>query len=231
MYSRRFRGAGPELKFKDVTMYKNVDQDVQTAGGVMGTEDSPDKGINFVAQGEGAYQRIGSRFSIHQLEVRGYFERKPVQWDSTEEVEDCRCRIAIVLDKQCNGASTTYQNVFNNDVGYDGVENSSAVDWFQRVENNKRFVILWDKVLNLKAPQTIAPEVLDTDPSIAGGALVHFKKTFKFKTPIVIEMGGTTAVVDNVKSNNLICCVATDQHNEFFGPAITVTTRILYTDR
>jgi len=230
MYSRRFRGQGPELKFKDTCMYKDVAQDMQTAGGVMGTEESPDIGINFVAQGEAAYQRIGSRFSIVELQLKGVFERKPAEFTNNEQLEDCRCRLAIVLDKQCNGASTTYANVFNNDVGVVNYVDSSAVDWFQRVENNKRFTILYDEVKNLKAPQTEAYHETTDTTSTTGGSLVYFKKTLRFKTPIVIEMGGTTDIVDNVKSNNLIVCVATDQHDEF-GPSCQVTTRILYTDR
>jgi len=232
LYSGRFQGQGAERKFKDTCMFKDASQDMQTAGGVMGTEESPDTGINFVAQGPAAYNRVGSRFSVHELHVKGQFEREPVAgYGNPEELEEMRCRIAIVLDKQCNGASTTYDQVFNDDVGVTNYGDSSAVDWFQRVENNKRFLILWDKVLKLRAPfQSTDAEAVD-EGVLLGGAVATFNKVLKFKKPIVIEMGSTEALVDNVKSNNLICCVATDNHATSFGPSCAVTTRIVFTDR
>jgi len=213
-------------------MFKDQTQDLQTAGGVMGTEADPDQGINFVQQGPGAYQRIGSRFSVEELHVNGFFERLALPAvGNIEELQEFRCRVVIVLDKQCNGASTQYQQVFNNDVGYDGNLNDLPVDWKQRVENNKRFLILWDKIMTMKAPSAVAfLESTDTDAATTG-AIARFEKKLKFKTPIVIEMGGSDPVIANVKSNNLICLVATDQHTDQMGPTVTVNTRILFTDR
>jgi len=232
LYSGRFRGAGAERKFKDTMMFKDITQDLQTAGGIMGTEVDPDSGINFVKQGPAAFERVGSRFSIHELHVKGFFERKPVlDFGNIEELEEMRCRVAIVLDKQCNGASTTYQTVFNNDVGIVNAANTSAVDWMQRVENNKRFIVLWDKVMTLRAPE-LSFDGDSAEPAVVcGGTLCRFSKVLKFKTPIVIEMGAVDPEVSNVKSNNLICCVATDQHTDSIGPACGVLTRIVFTDR
>jgi len=233
LYSGRFRGSGAELKFKDTCMFKDAAQDIQTAGGVMGTEEDPDLGINFVAQGPAAYQRVGSRFSIKELHVKGEFERLPIDdgLANTEQLQEMRCRVAIVLDKQCNGAYPTYDQVFNDDVGIVGAGNSSSVDWFQRVENNKRFLVMWDKTIKLRAPyQSTDGDAVD-EKMVMGGAIASFQKKLVFKSPIVIEMGSTEAEVTNVKSNNIICCVAADQSNASYGPTTRVMTRILFTDR
>lgn len=232
LYSGRFQGAGAERKFKDTAFFKDISQDFQTAGGVMGSEEEPDIGINFVAQGPAAYERVGSRFSIHELHVRGFFEREPIAgYGNPEELEEMRCRIAIVLDKQCNGAMETFTQVFNNDVGFVNAGDSSCVDWFQRVENNKRFIVLWDKVVKLRAPfQSTDAEAVD-EGVILGGAIAHFSKVLKFKTPIVIEMGASTAAIANVKSNNLFACVASDNHTTTSGPSCSLMTRIVFTDR
>lgn len=232
LYSGRFSGQGAERKFKDTEMHKDAAQDIQTAGGIMGTEVDPDSGINFVEQGPAAYQRIGSRFSIHELHVKAVFERLPTEeMTNPEQLEETRVRIAIVLDKQCNGASTTFQTVFNNDVGFVNPGDSSPVDWFQRVENNKRFLVLWDKVMTLRAPFITNDGDAVSESVVLSGAIARCSKVLKFKTPIVIEMGATDAEVANVKSNNLICCVASDQSNTLTGPTVSVLTRIVFTDR
>lgn len=232
LYSGRFQGAGAERKFKDTEMFKDAAQDIQTAGGIMGTEEDPDSGINFVAQGPAAYERVGSRFSIHELHVKGVFERLATEeYTNPEQLEEFRVRVAIVLDKQCNGASTTFATVFNNSVGIVNPDDSSPVDWYQRVENNKRFIVLWDKVMTLKAPMMTNDGDAVAESVILSGAIARFSKVLKFKTPIVIEMGSSEATVANVKSNNLICCVASDQSNTLTGPTVSVLTRIVYTDR
>jgi len=232
LYSGRFQGAGAERKFKDTEMFKDAAQDIQTAGGIMGTEVDPDSGINFVKQGPAAFERVGSRFSIHELHVKGVFERLPTDdYTNVEQLEETRVRVAIVLDKQCNGASTTFTQVFNNDVGIVNAADSSPVDWYQRVENNKRFIVLWDKVMTLRAPFISNDGDAVSEAVIATGAVARFSKVLKFKTPIVIEMGAVDPEVSNVKSNNLICCVASDQSNTVTGPTVSVLTRIVYTDR
>jgi len=232
LYSGRFQGAGAERKFKDTEMFKDAAQDIQTAGGIMGTEVDPDSGINFGKQGPAAFERVGSRFSIHELHVKGVFERLPTDdYTNVEQLEETRVRVAIVLDKQCNGASTTFTQVFNNDVGIVNAADSSPVDWYQRVENNKRFIVLWDKVMTLRAPFISNDGDSVSEAVIATGAVARFSKVLKFKTPIVIEMGAVDPEVSNVKSNNLICCVASDQSNTVTGPTVSVLTRIVYTDR
>lgn len=101
-------------------------------------------------------------------------------------------RILIVQDKQSNGATADFSDIF----AWDG-SGAQTIDWraFRNMENIDRFNILMDKTIRVQNQN------FPNGTGSAAACIVPFN--FYRKCFIPVEMQGTTAAVANVKTNNV----------------------------
>lgn len=131
-YSRNQGHAGPELKA--------LDTDISALG--LDTTGTPLL-INGVAQGNDLNNRIGRKFQIKSILIRGNIRA------GSTAVSGRSWRFLVIYDKQCNGtALTTAQVLSANNMG--GLQN---------LDNRERFVILADKMKWVGAPNADNTEV------------------------------------------------------------------------
>lgn len=205
----RFSPAGGEMKW--------FNQLIATVTlGVTGN--SIKNSINLVDQGNAEDNMIGRKITIKSIQFRGRFE---LPSDSNGVLANLTSsdnyRVMLILDKQANGTSPSWNTVFQSD---------SAADLFgyNNLENSTRFTIIKEWSGNVTA------EALNNDAMSAFASPLttqHFK-WFK-KVNIPIEMGvqaGGSRVVGEVKSNNLFLIGV----SEFGQIVIKGNTRIRYTD-
>jgi len=89
--------------------------------------------MNGVAIGDDAYTRTGNKLQMQSLEIRGYMAAT----DST--VSDTGGFIAIVLDREANGAQATTGLIYDTSV----VAGNDPTMGLRNVVYNDRFKVLW----------------------------------------------------------------------------------------
>lgn len=171
-------GMGTELKFFDVTHAAQV---ILAAG-------APDiQSLHGIVQGAGENQRLGRKYTIKSISMRGEFTLPGiVQLNApTDEV-----RVIVVLDKQCNG--TTF--------GTADLLETANVNSFNNLANKSRFSVLkdWRVALN---PAGSSANVIGTSTSTFPTVV----RTFEFykKCNIAIETSGPLATLAEIRSNNI----------------------------
>lgn len=122
-----------------------------------------------------------------------------VDTDSVESnaspLPDQILRLALVLDTQTNGATVTAANVM--DAG-----GTADVFSFRNLQYTSRYIVLWDRTFVMKASQANMNEGGANLFSVAP-VKMHFSVNKVFKTPINVQMAGTTADMANVTNNSL----------------------------
>lgn len=102
--------------------------------------------LNCPAQGDGESQRDGRQISMHSINIKGIV-RMPSQSDQTGADVLPDVFIALVLDKQTNGAQLDSEDVFENP----GANANLAASPFLNLENSARFKVL--KTTRISAQQ------------------------------------------------------------------------------
>ncbi len=182
---------GLERKFKDYEVSADSFTTVW-AGGEM--DDGTALSLSAVAQGDGEDQRDGRVYTIHSVHIRGYVELSSLE-DSVSPINDVIARIALVWDTQTNGAQLNAEDVYlTTSAGKD-------VNSFRNLQESKRFIVLKEKTMTLKAyGQTNAgAQNLYTN----GAVRIHFKINKAFKNGIKVRCKGTTATVASISDNSL----------------------------
>lgn len=180
--------AGQELKFKDTALTFSIDATSEFA-----------TNLALIAQGATESQRIGRKAIIKSIYLKGVVEVP----DSATDLKATTVVLYIVWDKQCNGASPTFTDVFT------GAQWASA---FINLENSARFKVLGKIVVNLD--KYTAFQTAGT----AAGRSVYVEKYIKCNIPM--SFSGATGVVTEIADNN-ICLLSgstnTDDQATFFG--------------
>ncbi len=193
--SRNVRTGGfldMEVKFADF----RKDDDAFTnvwAGGEMdpATADS----VSAVAQGDGESQRDGRVYWINSIFVHGTVNQ-PATESQTTPLGDTICRVALVWDKQTNGAQLSAENVFLT------IGAGDDIDSFRNLQFTKRFQVLADRKIRL--PTSIATTNEGAANLFAAGIVqVPFKMSVVFKTPIKVTCSATTAAIASLVDNSL----------------------------
>ncbi len=182
---------GIEKKFVDYTHNSDVFTDVW-AGGEM--EDATALSLSAIAQGDGESQRDGRVAVIHSVFIKGFIVRAQEE-SSISPFDDNVCRLAIVQDKQTNGAQLNAEDVFGTiGAGFD-------VNSVKNLQNSARFMVLKDKTFNFK----ISGQTNEGAANLFahGGSYLPFKMGHKFNPPIRVNHTGTTAVVASIADNSL----------------------------
>lgn len=228
LYNRRFlassRQRRPERKFYNTAGLIAKTVDMYTAPQFMN--------INLVAQGAGATQRIGSKISIDEVEYHSHVRRLGCEAPDATPSNlgmPLTFRTVLVLDKQANGDAPDFSDVF------DTVAQPDPTLAVPRVDNNMRFKILKDIKKQIDPGQMFVNELLTPDGIWIPGNSVDFDFKMKFKTPITIEFGGSTGVINEVRSNNLLVFHASSYFDDRDvelrqGPEANVEAYIRFTD-
>ncbi len=150
--------------------------------------------ISATAIGNTESSRDGRVYFINSVHLRGFVSRAAVE-SQAAPFNDVVARICLVWDTQTNGAQLTATDVM------DGGQSNDYIA-FRNLQFTKRFRILMDKTITLKAyGQTNEGAVnlfangLDRSPTFVYNRV--------FKTPIKVICKGTTAVVASITDNSL----------------------------
>lgn len=203
---------GLELKFNDT---ENTGENVGT--GWTNVNPAAPNCISAVAQGDGPSDRDGRVYHIKSLHVHGTMLTDQHLLQGAP-LSDIYCRIAIVWDKQTNGAAFDPDDVF---------ETTSTDPLFARrkLENSKRFTVLYDKNLVLRRTET-ALAVGNSNTFSYGVRVTPFTFNKFFKRPIKVNTNGTTKTI-GVMTDNSIHVIAVSTAGSA-ATQITYNTRIRF---
>lgn len=182
-YGRYSGSTAPEKKFFDV---KHAAVTLTTGGVVT------DQSLNLIDQGNDECQMIGRKVVIKSFMIRGIM-RFPQQTNAVIGSVNAAdtCRFALVLDKQCNGATATVALMYQN----------TDIWTFNNLENSSRFSILKEWKMNIGSSLNFND---DANVYFSGDVERQFKYFKKCNIPLEfgIQSGGSR-VITEVKSNNL----------------------------
>lgn len=177
----RFQPLGPELKWKDFDFSGSVG--AQT--GVLGV-------LNVgIQRGTGVNERIGAKLTITKINIKaeiGYQRDNTVVPDYT----GAGLRLALILDKQCNGVETTVGNIYN----LIGI--GDPVNAFLNLAESKRYVVLKDWTWR---PNVLSYDSMTNERERATKKIILNKKCM---IPIQFSTTDTTGLQANVESNNIL---------------------------
>ncbi len=191
-----------ERKFLDV----QVGTTPVTAAGVLVRST-----FNDVAQGTGEAQRIGRKLTLKSAEFRWTIE-SPATSGGTE-VGGQTIRLVVLMDKQANGAATSWLSVFQ----------QANIHSMRNLENSNRFTILRDKLVTLNRVSGPVPGgTTGLFPQV--NRPVHLRVTLN--TPI--EFSGVLGSMSEIRSNNLLMLAIAEEDSTTTN--VHGTCRIRYSD-
>lgn len=205
----------PELKWYDTGLTTTA---IATDSGWSGTEVNPSATsmISTPALGDAGSNRDGQTIRIKSISVKGNVQRA-IQEAAVDPAVGATCWVALVLDKQTNGAQLNGEDVLSNvsaaTLGLPGFRNLLFAKRFQIL----RMIPL---ELNFNGATSTAANVFSAD---------GVNKSFDIYVPCDIEVNfnsGTTASVVNVvdKSVHLLA------NSTVTGLFISYAARIRFTD-
>lgn len=171
--------------------------------------------LNTVAQGDGESQRDGRQIMMKSIHVKGVI-RIDERNAATQPIILPVIYIALVWDKQANGAVLASENVFTNP-GAVAVLGASP---FRNLEYTKRFVVLQSTTIEIPN----IPATGGTNDQDTYGVTIPFKFNKKFNIPC--NFNNTTANIANIVDNTLnIVAFASDNA---FGTEIAYNSRLRF---
>ncbi len=150
--------------------------------------------LNAVAQGDGESQRDGRRYKMNSLHIRGEFQQ---DLSAAATVKPGQVyRLAIVIDKQTNGAQMNAEDCFKATAGGSGFD----IYNFRNLQFSGRFLVLYDKMMTINPTAAAGDGAVNDTPA--------FKRTFNlnFKIPeavSIVDTNGTTALVSVITDNSI----------------------------
>ncbi len=184
---------GIETKFYDTFL---IPASLDTNVGGEDGEHNPSATIalSTITQGNGEQQRTGRRATWLSLNVTGVV-RINSQTNATVADTACVVFIAIVCDKQTNGALLNSEDVYLNPSGNAAL----SCSLMRNLAQSKRFDVLAIRRLTMSAPNL----TYDGTNIEQAGAMRSFRIFYRFKTPIVANYSGTTETIANSTDNSL----------------------------
>ncbi len=178
---------GSELKFSDTET-----NDDAFAGSWATMQDATMLCVSAVAQGDGESNRDGRMYTIESLHLKGQI-KLPVSESAAAPPSPFLARVVVVWDKRTNGVALTPTDVM------DAGQTDDLLS-FRNLQQTTRFRVLWDKTFVVRPPVMNEGAI---NLFARGGVTIPFKKSFNFKTPIVVHCSGTTAVVGSIVDNSI----------------------------
>ena len=186
---------GIELKFYD---QKLVASALTGPSDASGGEHDPSATVllNTVVQGDGESNRDGREIRMRSIMIEGNISVAPTATQSTAK-SPCEIFIALVLDKQTNGATINSEDVFTNP----GASATTASSPFRNLQQQKRFRVLATRKFAMANPN-MANETGATGGTIVMGMTQRFR-IFKSLGNLSVTYTGTTETVANISDNSL----------------------------
>lgn len=206
---------GVERKYFDQTLgASTITAPIDASGG----EHFPSASLtlNSVAQGDGETNRDGRRINLDSIYLNGTVFIPAASLLATQE-QYPSVFVALVLDRQCNGAQFNSEDVFKNTSGSARL----AANPLRNLQYSTRFKILASTVIDTKPTQKVG----DTSNQERDG----FQHTFKLYANlggIITTFTGATADVANIVDNNIgvvAYCTSTD-----IGPLLYYQSRLRF---
>lgn len=207
---------GMELKFYDTSVVANA---LIAPTDASGGEHNPSGSVtlNTVAQNTSETGRIGRQIKMHSISIKGIVTVPP-QTNQTLTDTHPEIFIAVVLDKQVNGALLNSEDVFKN-ITANAI---GATSLFRNLEFIQRFKVLAVKRLRIH-DQTIVWDGANLEQA---GAHIAFDLSAKLKG-MIVNFCGTTSDVANIVDNGLNLIAFTSNVN--FLPHLTYGSRLRFT--
>lgn len=202
-YYGRYSSFKPEMKFHDVeyTLQLDTTAEVLPGGGTS-------TGMNLVAQGVTEKTRVGRKMIVKSIHLKGWVNYPSNAAGGSPGL----VKIALVWDKQANGAYPSWADVYEIDEPYSP----------RNLANSQRFVILKEFYFSLSS--TAGSGNGTTDKFSGQSKIIKYFK----KCNIPIEFDSTTGAITEVKSNNLLLIAdAKGQDDTIIGH---LHSRIRFTD-
>ncbi len=206
---------GIEKKFYDTSLINGV---LGAPTDASGGEHDPSSivMINTVEQGDGEQQRDGRQITMDKIMLSGQINI-PKQTNQTAADGSCAIFIAIVVDKQTNGAQISSELVFKNT----GSNGATATNLFRNLQYVKRFDVLGTKKITFG---TLSKAFDGTNMEQAGQ-----QKHWKFNIPLHqmrVNFTGTTKSIANISDNSLHVIAFTSGTD--LAPVISYNARLRY---
>jgi hypothetical protein len=214
----RFQGSGgPERKYLD----SGFQGYVTASGGVVNwTAPATKTSMVEIAQGTGNNQRIGRKINVRTIHLQAviYSEAAAAATAFGGEM----VRVALVLDKQANGATPSSSLIYDNFFG-GGVFGAACS--FRNKENEARFRVLKE----WRVP--ITPQFGVATAGTTGVIAYDTKRVEVYKkVNIPIEYNGTTGAITEIRSNNLLLLLSSSLTGHDTAINIMGGMRITYDD-
>jgi len=175
------------------------------------------KCLSCPAQGDGEQNRDGKKIIIDSVQVSGCVQVPAAEGFANPPVAT-RVFVALVLDKQTNGAQLNSEDVFKS-LGATGQLNTAPL---RNMLHSTRFQVLRSEILDL---QPIAFGNIAANAFDHGGRYRSFEWFVPLNLPTTFN-GGTTAVVANVVDNSLHIIAFCNDITE--APTIAYNARIRF---
>jgi len=174
--------------------------------------------LNAIAQGDGEQQRDGKQVNIKSCYITGVVDI-PATVNQTTAKNIPTVFIALVLDKQTNGAQLSSELVFENPSGsLAGSPTVGAANPLRNMQYTSRFDVLDSVCIELEQPQV----AFDGTNLETAGSRTPFK--LSWTGDLMTQFTGTSATVSVIQDNSLHLIA-------FAGPDISAAPVISYNSR
>ena len=146
--------------------------------------------LNGIDQGNSPTTRIGNKITLKSVEIRGICYLDTLQ-DQADAPDGIVVRIALVLDKQTNGAQLNAEDVYKDLAGTDILS-------LRNIEYIERFKVLKEWVMHIKY---MSSHDDGTNTGSHAGATEYFKCYLKLNQPVRYTTTGAT--VSSIMDNSL----------------------------
>lgn len=183
--------AGIELKFLDTELTNTALATTWATYNPTGTGCTDS--ISVPAVGTSESERIGRRYCIKSILIRGYLTVGEIE-SSASPVADQNARVIVYWDTQTNSAEATATDIM------DGGLTTDTLSW-RNLQNSRRFIVLFDKLVTFRMDNQSNEGAINLFAT--GKRVIPFKFFKKFKEGIEVSCDNTTANVSSVSDSNI----------------------------
>jgi len=211
---------GIELKFYDTKLIGAV---LTSPSDSTGGEHNPSAtlSLNTVVQGDGESQRDGRKITMKSIMIEGTVTVDANSAESTAK-SGAQIFIALVMDRQTNGALLNSEDVFTNP----GASASTAAMPFRNLQFTKRFRVLATRKFSIQNPNMANATSFSADNGIISNSLTKRFKIFKKLNNVQTIYKGTTETIANITDiglNIVAYCTSTS-----LTPKLSYSSRLRY---
>lgn len=191
--------------------------------------------VSPIVQGTATSTRIGNKIKVCRLELRARAElldscvtgvtNHTLDFLSVGVQYRTMLRFVLVWDKQANGNVYAATDLLS----FNGASRDTAFEAFPNQDNKERFVILWDKFIDV-SPKTLHVNT-GTSPFRAYSLGASKLCSFEMDLSLPIMFKGNTGNIGDISSNNLSLWMFQEHDtNNFYQVNLSVRHRVYYTD-